>query len=479
MILGGAGRVRFKITRMTPELSRQQAVRDAATAGIPSALADLGTLVRIPSVAFPGFDPAEVRRSAEAVAALATDLGLFDSVEIRDAAIPGTDERGMPAVLASRAARNGRPTILLYAHHDVQPVGDESLWQSPPFEPTVRDGRIYGRGAADDKAGVMAHIGALRALKEALGADFDLGVALFIEGEEEAGSRSFAQFLSDNADALRADVIVVADSGNWDSRTPALTVSLRGNARFTLRVRTLDHASHSGMFGGAVPDAMMATVKLLSTLWDDEGGVAVAGLLTRDAATPDYTEATLRDEAGLPAGVSPIGHGTILDRIWNQPSITVTGIDAPSVVNASNTLSPEITVVISARIAPGQSARDAYAAIEEHVRAHAPFGAQLEIRDVDFGDGFLVDTSGWAVETARESLAEGYGVASLDLGVGGSIPFISDLVREFPAAQILVTGVEDPHARAHSPNESLHIETFRNALVSEALLLEKLDARTV
>ena len=464
---------------MTSELSRRQAVRDAANAGVPAALADLGTLVRIPSIAFPGFDPAEVRRSADAVAALAADLGVFDRVEVRDAAIAGTDERGMPAVLASRAARNGRPTILLYAHHDVQPVGDESLWDSPPFEPTVRDGRIFGRGAADDKAGVMAHIGALRALKEALGDDFDLGVALFIEGEEEAGSRSFAQFLADNADALRADVIVVADSGNWDDKTPGLTVSLRGNVRFTLTVRTLAHASHSGMFGGAVPDAMMATVKLLSTLWDDAGSVAVEGLITREAATPEYTEETLRDEAGLPAWVSPIGRGSILDRIWNQPAITVTGIDAPSVVNASNTLSPEITVVISARIAPGQSARDAYDALEAHVRAHAPFGAQLEIRDVDFGDGFLVDTSGWAVESARDALAEGYGVAALDLGVGGSIPFIADLVREFPQAQILVTGVEDPHAKAHSPNESLHIDTFRHALVSEALLLEKLDARAV
>ncbi|MET0736052.1 MAG: dipeptidase [Microbacterium sp.] len=462
---------------MTPEPSRQQAVRDAAAAGIPSALADLGTLVRIPSIAFPGFDPAEVRRSAEAVAALAEGLGIFETVEIRDAAIPGTTERGMPAVLATRAARNGRPTILLYAHHDVQPVGDETLWESPPFEPTVRGGRLYGRGAADDKAGVMAHIGALRALTEALGPDFDLGVALFIEGEEEAGSRSFAQFLSDNADALRADVIVVADSGNWDATTPALTVSLRGNTRFTLSVRTLDHASHSGMFGGAVPDAMMATIQLLATLWDADGGVAVEGLLERDAETPEYSEETLRDEAGLPAGVSPVGDGTILSRIWNKPSITVTGIDAPSVVNASNTLSPEISVVISARVAPGQAAKDAFAAIEAHLRAHAPFGAQVSFRDVDLGDGFLVDTSGWAVETAREALHEGYGVEPVDLGVGGSIPFIADLVREFPGAQILVTGVEDPHARAHSPNESLHLETFRNALVSEALLLEKLDAR--
>ncbi len=462
---------------MTADLTRSYSVREAAASGVLAALADLGSLVRIPSIAFPGFDRAEVQRSAEAVKALADGLGIFDAVTIADAAIPGTDERGMPAVLASRAARNGKPTILLYAHHDVQPVGDDALWESPPFEPTVRDGRLYGRGAADDKAGVMVHIGALRALKEALGDDFDLGVALFIEGEEEAGSRSFAQFLSDHSDALRADVIVVADSGNWDQKTPALTVSLRGNTRFTLKVRTLDHASHSGMFGGAVPDAMMATVRLLDTLWDADGAVAVEGLASRDAATPEYSEETLRDEAGLPAGVAPIGRGPILGRIWNQPSITVTGIDAPTVVNASNTLSPEISVVVSARVAPGQVAREAYEAIERHLRAHAPFGAELEFRDVDFGDGFLVDTSGWAVGAVREAFHEGYGVEPVDIGVGGSIPFIADLVQTFPSAQILVTGVEDPHARAHSPNESLHLETFRNALVSEALLLEKLDAR--
>ena len=463
---------------MTTELTRQDAVRDAAASGIPAALADLGGLVRIPSIAFPGFDASEVQRSAEAVAALVEGLGLFETVEIRRAAIPGSDETGQPAVLASRAARNGRPTILLYAHHDVQPVGEESLWESAPFEPTVRGGRLYGRGAADDKAGVMAHVAALRALTEALGADFDLGVALFIEGEEEAGSRSFARFLADSADALRADVIVVADSGNWDARTPALTVSLRGNTRFTLRVRTLEHASHSGMFGGAVPDAMMATVKLLATLWDEDGTVAVVGLEERDAETPAYTEETLRDEAGLPVGVSPIGRGTILSRIWNKPSITVTGIDAPSVANASNTLSPEIALVISARIAPGQPAREAYAAIEAHLRAHAPFGAQLTFSDQDYGDAFLVDTSGWAVETALDAMHEAYGVEPVEIGVGGSIPFIADLVREFPAAQILVTGVEDPHARAHSPNESLHLETFRNAVLAEALLLEKLDARS-
>ena len=465
---------------MTSENTRREAVHEAASAGIPAALADLGALVRIPSIAWPAFDQTQLQRSAEAVAGLAEGTGVFEEVRVLRAAtgdtLPdGTAELGQPAVLATRPARNGAPTVLLYAHHDVQPVGDEALWDSPPFEPTVRDGRLYGRGAADDKAGVMVHIAALRALRTALGDDFDLGLAMFIEGEEEYGSRSFAQFLADNRDALRADVIVVADSGNLDTDTPALTVSLRGNARFTLTVRTLEHASHSGMFGGAVPDAMMATVRLLATLWDEDGSVAVEGLTQRDAPTPPYDEATLRAEAGLPEGVSPVGTGPILGRIWNKPSITVTGIDAPTVATASNTLSPEVRVVISARVAPGQPAREAYEAIAAHLRAHAPFGAELDFDDVDCGDAFLVDTEGWAATMARESLTEGYGRDAVDVGVGGSIPFIADLVRTFPGAQILVTGIEDPHTRAHSPNESLHLETFRRAVAGEALLLERLD----
>ena len=456
-----------------------QRLLEAAEGGIPSALADLGRLVRIPGIAWPAFDQQQLQLSARAIADLAEGTGVFDEVRILTAPIPGTDEHGQPAILATRAARNGRPTVMLYAHHDVQPPGDEALWETPPFEPTVRDGRLYGRGAADDKAGVMAHIASLRALHEVAGDDLDLGIVLFIEGEEEFGSRSFGSFLAENADAMRSDVIVVADSGNWDSETPAVTVSLRGNAKFHLTVRTLEHASHSGMFGGAVPDAMLTAIKLLSTLWDDEGAVAVEGLAVRDSDTPEYSEETLRDEAGLPAGVAPIGAGTILSRIWNKPSITVTGIDFTSVAAASNTLSPEVTVVVSARVAPGQDASDAYAAIESHLRAHAPFGAELSFSEIDLGDGFLVDTTGWAVADARAAMRDGYGKDPVDLGVGGSIPFISDLVRQFPGAQILVTGVEDPHARAHSPNESLHLETFRNAVRSETLLLGRINARTV
>ncbi len=457
----------------------ERRIRSSVEGGMPSAVADLAALVRIPSVSWAAFDQEQVAASAAAVAALIEGTGAFERVEVRQAPVAPGGELGRPAVLATRAPRNGRPTVLLYAHHDVQPQGDEAHWDTPPFEPTVRGDRLYGRGAADDKAGVMTHVASVRALVEALGTDFDLGLAVFIEGEEEFGSRSFATFLDENKDALAADVIIVADSDNVDVDTPALTVSLRGNVTFRLTVSTLDHASHSGMYGGAAPDAMLALVKLLATLHDDEGSVAVDGLTARtDAAEPPVvTDEQFREEAALLDGVTPIGTGPILSRLWSKPTVTVTGIDAPTVANASNTLLPSVAVRISARVAPGQSGRDAFAALERHLRAHAPFGAHIAIDDVDTGDPFLVDTDGWAAAEATRAMTDAWGRQAVETGIGGSIPFISDLVREFPEAQILVTGVEDPDTRAHSPNESLHLGVFKRAILAEALLLARLDRR--
>ncbi|MCU1513757.1 MAG: dipeptidase [Microbacteriaceae bacterium] len=463
-------------TPTRPELL--EGLRDAVFGGLPSTIADLSRLVRIPSVSWAAFDPARVAESADAVAGLVRGLDVFDSVEVRQAPIGDTETLGQPAVLATRAAKNGRPTILLYAHHDVQPPGDEKDWESSPFEPTVRGDRLFGRGAADDKAGVMAHVAAIRALVLTAGRDFDLGLALFIEGEEEFGSRSFTNFLRTHQDQLRADVIVVADSDNWDIDTPALTVGLRGNVTLRLTVSTLAHASHSGMFGGAVPDAMLAMIRLLATLHTEDGSVAVEGMLARDGEYPDYTESQLRHESALLDGVTPIGSGDILGRIWSKPAITVTGIDAPSVANASNTLAPTVSVKISARVAPGQDALLARAALEKHLRDNAPFGAHVEIDDVDTGNGFLVDTTGWAVAEAETAMADAWGRPAVEMGVGGSIPFIADLVELFPEAQILVTGVEDPDSRAHSPNESLHLGVFQRAILTEAVLLARLNERS-
>lgn len=453
------------------------ALTDAVQKDFSTSVADLSKLVRIESVSWDGFDPAAVLQSAEAVKQLVEGLGVFESVIVSRAEIGSTGALGQPAVLATRAARNGRPTILLYAHHDVQPPGNEADWESKPFEPTVRGDRLYGRGAADDKAGVMAHIAAIRALIAVEGPEFEVGLALFIEGEEEFGSRSFENFLTKHQNELAADVIVVADSDNWDVTTPSLTVALRGNVTFKLKVSTLAHASHSGMFGGAAPDAMLATIQLLATLHDAHGSVAVTGLRSHDSEPPAMEEAELRRDAALLDGVSLIGRGPVLSRLWSQPAITITGIDAPTVMNASNTLSPSITVKVSARIAPGQTAANAFDALEAHLMAHAPFGAHLDISDIDLGNPFLVDTTGWAAVEAKAAMAQAWGTAPVETGIGGSIPFIAHLVETFTDAQILVTGVEDPDTRAHSPNESLHLGVFRRAILTEALLLAKLNDR--
>src|SRR4051795_6033254 len=289
-------------------------LRSRVTAELPRIRKDLEDLVRIESVSADPARAAEVQRSAEAVAALFHAEG-FEDVQVVSARHDGR----APAVIARKPAPDGKPTVLLYAHHDVQPENDHTEWDSPPFEPTERDGRLYGRGAADDKAGIVAHLAAVRAL----GDDLGVGVTMFIEGEEEVGSDTLADLLEQHRESLAADVIVIADSGNWDIGVPALTTSLRGLVRVDIEVRTLTHAVHSGMWGGLVPDALMTLSRLISSLYDDAGNVAVDGLVAGRAADVDYPEQRLRVESGAVAGIDWIGSGSSVERLWTKPSLSI------------------------------------------------------------------------------------------------------------------------------------------------------------
>ncbi|MDN5807297.1 MAG: dipeptidase [Brevibacterium sp.] len=429
----------------------------------------LSDLVAIPSVAWPSFDPANVRASADAVAGLARSLGL--DVDILSAAQQDGTE-GFPAVVASVPAPVGAQTVLLYAHHDVQPPGKPEAWDTEPFVATRVGDRLYGRGAADDKAGIMVHLTALRLLADRLG----VGVTLFIEGEEEAGSPSFRNFLETYQDRLAADVIVVADSGNWAAGTPALTTSLRGMCAIEFEVSTLDHAVHSGMYGGVVPDAMLAMTQVLASVHDENGSVAVSGLKSQTVSEIDYEEPTIRADSGVLDSTSLIGSGSLASRLWTQPSITVIGLDIPDVDVSSNTLQSSLKAKLSIRLAPGDTPDNAVKAVEQHLRDNLPFGATLTIGDTEGGSPWQADLNDPVVQTARRALTEAWGQESVTMGIGGSIPFIADLLEVFPQASILVTGVEDPDARAHSANESLYLPDFKAAIVAEALLLQSLAA---
>ncbi|TYC99363.1 dipeptidase [Arthrobacter echini] len=451
---------------------RSHLLRASVDAAFPRIVEQLSDLVAIQGIAWDAFDAGELDRSADAVVGLIRGVGIDD---VRILRVDNDGVPGGPAVVARRPAAEGRPTVLLYAHHDVQPPGDEALWETPPFVATERDGRLFGRGAADDKAGVMAHIGAFGALSEVLGNSFGVGVTLFIEGEEEAGSPTFRTFLETYRDDLEADVIVVADSSNWKVGVPALTTSLRGLVDGTIEVRVLEHAVHSGMFGGPVLDAPTLLARLIATLHDDAGDVAISGLASGDHASVDYREEDYRSDASVLDGVELAGTGSIASRLWHKPALSIIGMDIPSVALSSNTLLPQARAKFSLRLAPGQEPGAAMDAVRAHVEAHAPFGAQVTFTPGETGSPFQTDTSEPASKVALESLREAWGVDAVEAGMGGSIPFIADLTEVFPSAQILITGVEDPDSRAHSANESLHLEEFKKAILAEAILLARID----
>ncbi|MBY9073898.1 dipeptidase [Nocardioides sp. WL0053] len=450
---------------MTSTRKTVDQLRSAVQDVLPSVRADLEALVRIPSVSADPARKADVERSAEVTADLFRAEG-FDDVRILSSG------GGAPAVVARRPGPEGAPTVLLYAHHDVQPVGRREDWDSEPFEPTERGDRLYGRGAADDKAGIAAHLAAIRAH----GGTPPVGVTVFVEGEEEVGSPTLEAFLAEHKDLLAADVIVIADSTNWEIGVPALTTTLRGNVDVFVDLATLDHGVHSGMWGGLVPDAVMSMVRLLATLHDDEGNVAVEGLVSGPAADLEYPEQRIREESSILDGVELIGSGSAVERLWTKPSISIIGFDATRTADASNTLIPSVRAKVSLRLAPGDDATSAIDKLVAHLHDHAPWGAKVTVtKGRESGEPGVIDASGPAYDAARAAFKEAWdGTDPVDIGVGGSIPFIASFQKAFPAAAVLVTGVEDPDTRAHGANEGLHLAEFERVCLAETLLLNNL-----
>ncbi len=425
--------------------------------------AELEDLVRIPSVSADGFDPSQVQLSAQRTAAWLERSGLKG---VRLLEVDGAH----PAVYGVTKGPPGSPTVLLYAHHDVQPPGAAQLWTSPPFEPAERDGRLFGRGTSDDKAGIAVHAAALQAWEGRP----PVTVAAFIEGEEEIGSGHLAEFLSRYGSLLRADAIVLADCANWRIGQPALTTSLRGIIDCIVQVRTLDHAVHSGMYGGPVPDALTALCKLIATLHTRRGSVAVKGLRTGPAHALAVAESDLRAIAGLRPGVRLLGRGPLTHRLWMRPAIAVLGIDAPPTSDSAHKLIPTATAKISVRLAPGDDTQRAFRAVAEHLRLRVPWGAEVSVELSTEGEPHRIDTSGHAFEAFRRACADAWGRAPVEPGTGGSIPLVAALAEAYPDVALLLTGVEDPDSKAHAENESVHLAELGRCCVSEALLLSHL-----
>lgn len=444
-------------------MTDRERLREAVDRELPRALEDLAALVAIPSVSKNTEHAEDVAASATAVADLVRGLGWSDVAIV---SVPG----GRPAVIAHWPAPAGMPTVCLYSHHDVQPTGDPDAWTSQPFTVTERNGRLYGRGVVDDKGGIAAHLAALRALD----GKPPVGVKLFFEGEEEIGSPTMGAFLDTFGQELAADAFVLLDSGNWAVGRPAFTSSLRGLVDVVVEVATLDHALHSGQYGGPVPDATTTLCRLLGTLWTEDGSVAIAGLDTTEVADLGYDEARLRAEAGVLDGVQLLGTGTLEERLWGRPSVTVIGLDAPRVDAASNTLAATARAQVSLRIAPTQDPSAALAALKQHLLDHAPFGAHVSFSEESGAGGAQLRFDDPIAQTAVTALGDAWGVQPVFMGMGGSIPLAGDLMARYPESAVLLTGIVDPDSRMHGLDESVDLGDFKAAALAEALLLARL-----
>lgn len=438
---------------------------------------DLSKLVEIPSCSFPGYPPAEVVRSARAVAAYLKRSGL-ENVQILQ--LPGVH----PYVYADWRHAPGAPTLLLYAHHDVQPPGREDLWKSKPYVPTERGGRLYARGAADDKAGIVVHAAAIESYLKTSGR-LPVNVKLIIEGEEEIGSKNLERFLNKYHRKLRADAMVLTDTGNFDTGVPSITTSLRGLAAVEVTVRTADHPLHSGMWGGPLPDPAIALAKMIASLTDSKGRIAIPGMLKnvrkptalerKSYAALRYTEKKYRKETFLLPGVELVGGSSpLLVRMWREPSISVNAIEVSSRKNLSNIISESAWCHIGIRLVPDMDPKKCGAMLLRHIRKNVPWGAKVEFGPLTTAKWWVTDPSGPAFAAARRAMTRGFKREGVFIGCGGTIPFVEPFAKVLGGVPALLIGVEDPYTNPHSENESLHLGDFHKAIRSSIYLYDEL-----
>jgi acetylornithine deacetylase/succinyl-diaminopimelate desuccinylase-like protein len=454
------------------QTSPAAAITDAVAALMPRARRELAELVAFRSVADPlQFPASECAAAAEWIAAALRAEG-FSDVALLDT------PDGSQSVYGHLPGPAGAPTVLLYAHYDVQPPLDPADWTSPPFVLTERDGRWYGRGAADCKGGVLMHLLALRALREHGGVP--VGVKVIVEGSEEQGTGGLEQYAESHPELLAADAVVIGDTGNARAGQPTVTAVLRGMVACRVRVDTLEGNLHSGAFGGAAPDALAALIRVLDSLTDQDGGPAVDGLDPAGtwAGTP-YPEDAFRADARVLDGVRLVGSGEVADRVWARPSVTVLGIDCPPVVGATPSVQASARALVSLRVPPGVDAGEAGRLLAAHLRSRAPWGARVTVEPAGEGQAFRADTGSPAYGAMAEAMREAYDGASMAVvGQGGSIPLTSTLGGLYPRAEILLIGLSEPEARIHAVDESVSPDELARMSVAEARFLQRYAAST-
>ncbi len=429
---------------------------------MPQARADLERMVAIPSVADPDqYPPERCLEAAELVRDAAADAGIEDArlLDMPD---------GHPSVFGHAPGPEGAPTVLLYCHYDVQPPLGEDEWESPPFELVERDGRWYGRGTADCKGNVVAHLTALRALGEERGC----GVKFIAEGSEEQATGGLEKFVPTAAELLAADAIVIGDTGNIAVGVPTLTTTLRGVVILDVTVSTLEGAVHSGMFGGPAPDALVALTQMLASLHDERGNVTIDGLRSDQSWDGvEYPADRFRSDAGLLEGVELAGDGSVADMVWARPSVTVLGIDCPPVVGSTPSLQPSARARVSIRVPAGTDPVEAQEALAAQLEAAAPLGARVAIERQGTGAPFAAKTGGPAYRAIEEAMRTAFDAEPTTAGEGGSIPLCNVLAETFPEAEIILLGVEEPLCQIHAPNESVDPAEIERIALAEALFL--------